>query len=279
MDCFVSVHQTADGGFLLAVCTGGQLRLTKTSSAGELLWVRTFDGFAADCRYSIQPTTDGGFLLAVCTGGQLRVTKISWVGEPVWIKQVAEPIPRGCGNSLEFTSDGGYIVAGCTSPAGGGNEDAYVVRLDPQGNRRWEKILGGSGNDCANAVRETADGGYIVAGWSESFGAGDRDVYLVKLAPEERPFRRGDSNDDGKLDLADPVANLAYQFLGQSVPCLDACDFDDSGELDVTDPIANLTHQFLGGPPPSAPGKDVCGVDPTEDELGCDSFTACPADG
>ena len=40
--------------------------------------------------------------------------------------------------------------------------------------------------------------------------------------------------------------------------------------------IAGFTHQFVGGPPPAPPGKDVCGVDPTEDELGCESFEVCP---
>lgn len=59
-------------------------------------------------------------------------------------------------------------------------------------------------------------------------------------------------------------------------PCRDACDFDDSGELDVTDPIANLSHQFLGGPGPPAPGKQFCGLDPTEDKLVCESFAPCP---
>ena len=97
------------------------------------------------------------------------------------------------------------------------------------------------------------------------------------VGPVLSVFRRGDCNDDGKLDISDPLANLSFQFVGTFDPlCLDALDFDDSGELDVTDPIANLTHQFLGGPPPAPPGKEVCGVDSTDDELSCDSFAACP---
>ena len=93
-------------------------------------------------------------------------------------------------------------------------------------------------------------------------------------------FLRGDCNADGKLDVADPIANLTFQFVGTfDPPCHDALDFDDSGELDVTDPILSLTHQFLGGLPPAPPGKEVCGVDPTNDELGCESFAACPGNG
>ncbi len=92
------------------------------------------------------------------------------------------------------------------------------------------------------------------------------------------PFARGDCNGDGKLDVSDPVANLGFQFLGSfDPPCLDALDFNDSGLIDVTDPIASLTHQFVGGPPPAAPGKEICGVDPTtDDDLGCETFERCP---
>ena len=109
----------------------------------------------------------------------------------------------------------------------------------------------------------------------------DRGAYETGGCPPPPEFRflRGDGNGDGKLDVADPIANLTFQFVGTfDPPCLDALDFDDSGELDVTDPIANLTHQFLGGPAPAPPGKDACGVDPIDDELSCDSFAACPGD-
>ena len=103
-------------------------------------------------------------------------------------------------------------------------------------------------------------------------------LYVIFGSGLANSFIRGDCNADGVLDVTDPIANLGFQFLGNFEPsCVDACDFDDSGELDVTDPIANLTHQFVGGPPPAAPGKDACGVDPTDDELSCESFAACEA--
>ncbi len=105
-------------------------------------------------------------------------------------------------------------------------------------------------------------------------------VYVIFGSGLEKSFLRGDCNADGVLDVTDPIANLSFQFIGTfDPPCRDALDFDDSGELDVTDPIANLTHQFVGGPPPAPPGKDTCGVDPTEDKLGCESFAACGENG
>ena len=98
------------------------------------------------------------------------------------------------------------------------------------------------------------------------------------LSPVSAPstsiaFRRGDDDASGTLDLSDPIFSLTFQFLGGDPPaCMDALDTDDSGAVDVSDPIFNLTHQFLGGSPPPAPGKESCGPDPSDDELGCDSF-------
>ena len=98
--------------------------------------------------------------------------------------------------------------------------------------------------------------------------------------PPDSSFVRGDSNNDGSIDITDPVSNLQFQFLGTFKPtCVDSCDFDDNGEVEISDPIANLTHQFLGGPPAAPPGPHACDVDPTVDELGCESFAPCEAEG
>lgn len=95
---------------------------------------------------------------------------------------------------------------------------------------------------------------------------------------DEIKFRRGDTDGNGALEITDPINSLSFQFLGNfTPPCLDASDFDDNGKVEITDPIANLSHQFLGTAPPAPPGKDSCGVDPTEDDpavngdLGCEN--------
>jgi hypothetical protein len=99
---------------------------------------------------------------------------------------------------------------------------------------------------------------------------------VVRIVPCRDLFRRGDCNDDGEVDISDPVATLAYLFLGsEDLGCLDAADADDSGEADISDAIYLLTFLFLGGPAPEEPFLD-CGPDPTiDDELTCDSFSAC----
>jgi hypothetical protein len=82
------------------------------------------------------------------------------------------------GNSVQQTSDGGYIIAGGTEPSyAAGSGDVYLVKTNASGDTLWTRTYGGKGDDRGNAVQQTVDGGYIVAGYTESFG---HDVYLVK---------------------------------------------------------------------------------------------------
>src|SRR3989338_1942922 len=86
--------------------------------------------------------------------------------------------------SVQQTREGGYIVAGSTKSFGAGKDDVWVLKLGPDGTIEWQKTYGGTSSDWANSVQQTSDGGYIVAGGTESFGAGDSDVWVLKLIPD-----------------------------------------------------------------------------------------------
>jgi len=85
------------------------------------------------------------------------------------------------GHSLIQTSDGGYAIAGYTYSFSAGGRDVYVIKLDANGNLQWTKTIGGTDWDVGHSLIQTSDGGYAIAGETYSFGAGGKDVYVVKL--------------------------------------------------------------------------------------------------
>jgi hypothetical protein len=104
-----------------------------------------------------------------------------------------------------------------------------------------------------------------------ALGRCDFEVRAVAAA-----FRRGDFNDDGSVDVSDPVSILGCKFLGlPCARCRDAGDANDDGELDISDAVSLLSFLFLGGVAPRAPGPQTCGSDPTADALPACEYTSC----
>ena len=173
--------------FLFVSCGGGGGNETSTINPPPLTnqWIKTYGGSLADTANAIQQTSDGGYIVAGSTGSD-RYSYHAWVvkldgdGSVLW-----EKIYGGTGNdharAVQQTSDGGYIVAGYTYSFGAGGVDAWVFKLDGSGSVLWEKTYGRTGNDYAQAVHQTSDGGYIVAVYTDTFGAGDTDARVLKF--------------------------------------------------------------------------------------------------
>jgi hypothetical protein len=131
-------------------------------------------------------TSDGGYAIAGLTQSfgagdwDVYVVKLDTHGNLQWTKTIGGKKEDG-GLSLIQTSDGGYAIAGYTFSFGAGEADVYVVKLDANGNLQWTKTIGRPGNEIGFSLIQTSDGGYVIAGSTESFGVGGADVYIVKL--------------------------------------------------------------------------------------------------
>jgi len=191
-----AIRRIDDGGYLVlsyttVVVPANQVnyvesgRVQKLDAAGNVAWQRSVvvDGFLSAVASPSPPATEGEFVVAGSTTTfpwDALVAKLDAVGNIVWLRTFGEA-GHEAARSIEATSDGAYIVGGHTSSSGDGGHDAWVLKLDSDGNVIWQRAYGGPGLDSAASVRPTADGGYIVAGHTSSFGAGSLDAWLVKL--------------------------------------------------------------------------------------------------
>jgi predicted secreted protein len=177
--------QTADGGYALAgriwsVSSGSDFWLVKTDSAGTMEWNNTFSGGNDDEAYALVQTADGGYALAGHNGGyDFWLVKTDSTGNMQWNTTYGGTGIDGT-RGLVQTPDGGYAMAGYTGSFGAGNQDFWLVKTDSTGNMQWNRTYGGTLDDIALALVYTSEGGYSIAGYTNSYGAGYDDFLLVK---------------------------------------------------------------------------------------------------
>ena len=197
-----SLIQTSDGSYLIAgyteslsfgegeadvyVVTTVDVIVVKLDANGNPQWTKTICGPDNEMVNALIQTSDGGYAIAGYTksfgagNGDVYVVKLDANGNLQWTKTIGGPDDES-GNSLIQTPDGGYVIAGYTRSFGAGEWDVYVVKLDANGNLQWTKTIGGPADEIGISLIQTSDGGYAIAGATESFGAGSGDVYVVKL--------------------------------------------------------------------------------------------------
>jgi predicted secreted protein len=188
-----SMIKTADGGYALAGALDNphyadvdDFLLVKTDANGNMMWNRTYGGTGWEFAVSVvQTEPDGGYALIGPTrsfgngGLDFWFVKTDSAGSMQWNKTYGGT-NDDIATSLVQTSEGGYAIGGETSSSGAGSSDFWLVKTDAEGNMQWNETYGGANQEEAWSVVQTSDGGYAIAGWTDSFGAGGGDFWLVK---------------------------------------------------------------------------------------------------
>ncbi|VVB62268.1 Uncharacterised protein [uncultured archaeon] len=195
-----AVKQVSDGGFI--ICGGtksygkgpNDYWVIRTDQNGHELWNITYGTKGYDWGYDIIETSDNGFIF---TGGtdtsitgthilDIGLIKVNKDGVLQWEKFFNKPPVEKRwdeGYGVIQTVDGGYIIAGIAHTYGwdeNSNGAGWIIKTDAKGNKQWDKTYGGGNCDCLCSIRITSDGGYILSGWTYTYGKGDADMWIMK---------------------------------------------------------------------------------------------------
>jgi hypothetical protein len=203
----VSSVPTLDGGFIVGGTAGARdFLLLKFKSNGSIAWQKYYRGNSYQYLYGIAEALDGSYIAFgfVYDDSNLEnnlLVKLDVDGSPIWSKIYGnDPFKIG---HICPTADGGYAALGSTNVryirSGDIGDDVVVLKLDADGDITWQKTYGGPADDgifgyrpgttggSIGRILQTADGGYILSGTTESFGAGGRDMWVVKLDADGTP--------------------------------------------------------------------------------------------
>jgi len=185
-----SIKEVPGGNLVLAGWTAsfgagsGDFWLIKTDPNGNMLWNKTYGGPLLEIANFVQQTSDGGYILFGSTysfgagSSDFWLVKTDAAGNEQWNKTYGGTTDDYGFSAVETLN--GYALAGSTSSYGAGVYDFWLIRTDQLGNAMWNKTYGGNAYDEAWSILQTANHDFILAGWTESFGAGSSDCWLVE---------------------------------------------------------------------------------------------------
>ena len=212
-DDALCIRQTADGGYIVTGHTyySSEAKydgwILKLDSDGNVTWQKTYGVSGTESLDSIQQTTDGGYIVtgstyfgAGETDTDVWILKLNSNGDILWQKTYGGSL-NDSASYIQQTIDGGYIVGGQTMSFGADYKDIWILKLDNNGNILWQKTYGGGSGEGAAHIQQTADEGYLVLSVTNSFGAGNDDLWVIKLDSN------GEINDCDITGTSDAIVN------------------------------------------------------------------------
>jgi hypothetical protein len=190
-DALFSVAALPDGGAIAVGAHGadGQGWVLRLDAKGETVWEKRYGGTGYDVFNAIARHDKGGFVAVGTTrskgpaGGAAWVMRLDEKGEPAW-ERLLTPVRAATANSVLTLADGGLLVAGgsIVEPGlGNATEKAWLARLGPDGAVLWTKVFDAAGDENLFSAVALPDGGFAVAGFSAAKGAGEGDIWVVRL--------------------------------------------------------------------------------------------------
>jgi len=187
-----SVVEVSDGGLVVTGWTrsygvsGSDLLLAKFDGSGDTIWTRTLGGASGEEGWSVIEVSDGGLVVTGHTKSHgagdydLLLAKFDGSGDTIWTRTLGG-VDFDIGGAVVEVSDSGLVVTGTTESYSAGFGDLLLAKFDGSGNHLWTRTLGGTKDDEGCAVVEVADGGLVVTGRTENYGASDYDLLLAKF--------------------------------------------------------------------------------------------------
>lgn len=239
---------TSDGGFIVLGRTESSETdcdawVIKTDENGDSIWSQTYGGSDYDWGYSICQTTDNGYIFTGSTSSYGAGERDLWLiktdanGILLWEKTYGG-IYEDIGYCVQQTADNGFIVTGCL---GLSQTDVavWLIKTDESGDSIWSKTFNGNSYDVGMSVRETSDQGYIICGYTGSFGVGESDIWLIKtneMGDSLWSQTYGGVNSDIGICIQE-TSDGGYIIIGHTGSFFDLCDVyllktDSSGNIE-----------------------------------------------